>query len=508
MEKTLCSLLVFVFLGASAVEPWELSRAYQPLPRAHAKAKGPHLIPERLNELILKSSKAVHKPCLQFSLEDLHELLRTIYNQTNPVFEAIYNVAKDNRSLRHAELESLEREFETELELAQEDPRNLDVFKSGKCADILNLYVHHLSEKTRVQIARILTLPLMAKPPEDLGSCSGQVQDIYLRQLTCTSCHYGDSTDTAAQPPDQVYPVKHNPDRRNVSQNITCKIGEGTWDGNPHNWNRTRRCDEDCWDPICGVCDGVGGIANSDRADDFRPTPCEPIMSADEYRQLNGGSDPSPPLFPKVYTNNNTFFLLIGIKNDPFCFQVFPGPNSTFTNCYQPNQGIAYADTKNRRQIRNDYTRKGNLLSNITTHIYHGAPELNDMQIVLKKYAVGQDFCICVKVGGPTSQYVSEPIGVVKEDSLVDSKYLGRERIGVEYLWTTMVLDHWVKGPHHTWVDPYTKQIVRMWQPFNGLQVLDPSSWQDSVAADVWDEDMKDRAACKGRISVKCDSLL
>jgi len=37
-----------------------------------------------------------------------------------------------------------------------------------------------------------------------------------------------------------------------------------------------------------------------------------------------------------------------------------------------------------------------------------------------------------------------------------------------------MVLDHWVKGPHHIWKDPETGYIVRMWQPWNGLSVWDP----------------------------------
>ena len=32
-------------------------------------------------------------------------------------------------------------------------------------------------------------------------------------------------------------------------------------------------------------------------------------------------------------------------------------------------------------------------------------------------------------------------------------------------------LDHWAYGPHHVWVYPENGQILRMWQPFNGLQV-------------------------------------
>ena len=49
--------------------------------------------------------------------------------------------------------------------------------------------------------------------------------------------------------------------------------------------------------------------------------------------------------------------------------------------------------------------------------------------------------------------------------------YIGRENIGVEYIGEVRDLDHWAFGPHHLWSDPTTGDIVRMWQPFNGLQV-------------------------------------
>lgn len=39
-----------------------------------------------------------------------------------------------------------------------------------------------------------------------------------------------------------------------------------------------------------------------------------------------------------------------------------------------------------------------------------------------------------------------------------------------EYLKSEIVADHWVKGPHHFWIDVSTNLMVREWQPFNGLQ--------------------------------------
>ena len=44
-----------------------------------------------------------------------------------------------------------------------------------------------------------------------------------------------------------------------------------------------------------------------------------------------------------------------------------------------------------------------------------------------------------------------------------------------------LTVDHWVKGPHHAFVDIESKQIVRMWQPYNGLEVFDPEKWKLGV---------------------------
>ena len=32
------------------------------------------------------------------------------------------------------------------------------------------------------------------------------------------------------------------------------------FDGNPHGWDRKRRCDHTAYEPPCGACEGYGGI--------------------------------------------------------------------------------------------------------------------------------------------------------------------------------------------------------------------------------------------------------
>merc|ERR1719266_2312291 len=146
-------------------------------------------------------------------------------------------------------------------------------------------------------------------------------------------------------------------------------------------------------------------------------------------------------MFPDEFANTGIHDLLIGIKNDPFCFKSFPGPNSTFDNCYMRNEGALYYDWPNRR-MKFVYNRWwSHILSNMTQHIYHN--DGNDeymMNIVIKKFMLGiWDFCVCA----------DPKVGVVAPQAFRNATYVGRERIGVEYIWQFFDADHWVKGPHH-----------------------------------------------------------
>ena len=38
-----------------------------------------------------------------------------------------------------------------------------------------------------------------------------------------------------------------------------------------------------------------------------------------------------------------------------------------------------------------------------------------------------------------------------------------------------LLVDHFVKGPHHVWTDVESRNIVRLWQPYNGLEIFDPA---------------------------------
>ena len=52
------------------------------------------------------------------------------------------------------------------------------------------------------------------------------------------------------------------------------------------------------------------------------------------------------------------------------------------------------------------------------------------------------------------------------------------------YSFSVEEVDHWAFGPHHAWTKPETGDILRMWQPFNGLQIY-PGGVGKSPQVDV-----------------------
>jgi hypothetical protein len=243
-------------------------------------------------------------------------------------------------------------------------------------------------------------------------------------------------------------------------------------DGNPHGWDRKRRCDDEDYDPPCDLCEGYGGVAWSDRGSDIKLTTCTPIGRPEEVDK----STISEPFLPDVFTNEGFYEVLIGMKTNPLCIGAFPGPDSLGDHCYTPQQGTFHYDWNNY-QLRIDYNVKG-YLANSTLITYHNK---GDMWII-SDYSIFKQ-CICID---PGRRYNITIYPVNPKFLKEGSRYIGREKLGIEYLWQERIVDHWVKGPHHVWVDVATGKIIRMWQPWNGLEVFDPEKWVLSADPNVF----------------------
>lgn len=242
-------------------------------------------------------------------------------------------------------------------------------------------------------------------------------------------------------------------------------------DGNPHNWDRLRRCDHTDYDPPCGVCEGYGGIPYGDENDEITLTSCVAISNVSDV------PNPVKPVWDNSWKVDPYFEVLIGKKTDPFCFSVIPSNDSVGELCYRPDYGAQYYDVGgDSRALRfnlNSLTPVGN----ITSKIIHQDTNfwiVNDIPIG-KRINMIQCICSTVQEGGDASKELMYPVNPTWTDQMF---YIGREDIGIEYTDTTMVLEHFAFGPHHLWSHPETGEIIRMWQPFNGLQVFPAGTYK------------------------------
>jgi hypothetical protein len=92
---------------------------------------------------------------------------------------------------------------------------------------------------------------------------------------------------------------------------------------------------------------------------------------------------------------------------------------------------------------------------------------------IVNTLPLGIKQCICTepREGG---DHTSKEVFPLQYNWTNRLSFVGLEKVGIEYIQppTQMVLEHWNYGPHHIWSVPGTGSIIRMWQPFNGLQVF------------------------------------
>lgn len=282
------------------------------------------------------------------------------------------------------------------------------------------------------------------------------------------------------------------------------RLAAATCDGNPHNWDRVRRCDayndacpDAAWAGNCGVCEGIGGIPTSDDNGAIKVPKCEVVHTAAEVAE-RGLAAPVKPRFEKRFINTGFYEVQIFVKHDPLCIAQIPSIVSNGTHCYKPQEGTFNYDEPSGR-LRIDYFKSETPLPgmNMTEYFYHEGtcvhPHITHYGILPSSIA-----CPCINV----------TVGIVSSDWAADAAYVGRAKLDVEYLGLSgQLVDHWIKGPHHAFVDVASGNIIRLWQPFNGLEVFDPTKWvkNPAVTAD-WNKTFELPLPCKveaGRLCIQ-----
>jgi len=396
--------------------------------------------------------------------------------------QKIYRSNDDRRSMM-LNTTAEYREHWAELNaIAQKHPHLAAPHVETHCREAVMWWTHHLTNDKRDELrATNITVPLL--PENEKKPCNGESKDekhlcVSLEvPNSCDWCHSTQAKHDAGvpgtTPPNALNPKYHGPD-----------------DGNPHGWDRKRRCDQDQM-PRCQLCEGVGGHAYGDANDQIDMVDCEVVANASDV----DNSTVHWPLYPKAFTISKVdgrpgyADTLIGWKTDPFCFSFFPQNDSHGELCYRSQDGVAkYYDIANER-TRTDYnvqlTGPFSHFPNISSSIMQV-----DWQMWIQNHLWVVDQCVCANPSGQHCTNEKPCYSYVWHwDTFKTAQYLGRENIGVEWLDNAgvgknskmMELDHFIMWTHHAWTDPKSGRIVRMWKPFNGLQNYDPESWTDSI---------------------------
>jgi len=248
----------------------------------------------------------------------------------------------------------------------------------------------------------------------------------------------------------------------------TATLTAAQTDGNPHGWDRQRRCDNVDYDPPCGLCEGVGGDVWGDKNEDIKITACEPVALAAD---LSAEIQADYPKLKQMFTQNGHHEVMITDKTNAFCKGGFPGPDSTKDHCYQRQEGAFIYDWANYR-LKMHLNVKG-IPTNTTTDITH----VKGNMWIVNDLGLGVNQCICTAPGEAFGIDIYPLNYDFMNPDRADVRFIGRENLFIEFIEKTMEVDHWVQGPHHIWVDTATRRIVRMWQPWNGLEIWDPEEW-------------------------------
>merc|ERR1712110_721541 len=137
--------------------------------------------------------------CESFSIDDLHEMQRELFNARTHELDAVYKKAGDTRLMAHDSAESLEGEQAKVSSI--EDLALQAKARDGACHEMVMWYIHHLSEKAREEIKDRLTLPLLPKVQHDTPATpladadAATVHKRYTEQASCAVCHINPSQD-------------------------------------------------------------------------------------------------------------------------------------------------------------------------------------------------------------------------------------------------------------------------------------------------------------------------
>ena len=261
----LCGCAVTVGVDARLGDA-DVERAKTKIPRTAFKGVGQTAMSRALNGHLLRKEQYV-QACDDWTPLELQEFMGAIEGHRNRDLQAIYESAHDRRRLTIGDGDYIThwRRLNT---LVEANPQLIDPQRDAHCREAVMWWTHHLTEEKRIELrTRNITVPLL--PPGEKRPCGGSggeaEEEVCVHLEQANSCDWCHSTQAA-----------HDAGVPGTSMPNALKFTDGPDDGNPHGWDRLRRCDQDQL-PRCKPCEGIGGHAYGDKNDQIDLVECSVV---------------------------------------------------------------------------------------------------------------------------------------------------------------------------------------------------------------------------------------
>jgi len=229
----------------------DLTRASQAQPRPDY-LENTKSISAKLNQHLALDLKLKTAPCDSFTMDELKALQRALHCQLSTELNGVYKAKPDRRALRFDSLDAFEGHWKAQEEEIEKDASAHGTLRAARCAEVVQWYVHHLTEEGRSAFKdKAAVLPQMA--PFDMSvsasNASAATKAAYSTSYTCVSGHNNNETNalngTGSYPywPEEVtynatgfgpYPFWLGPVSADISQGVGIQVS----------WSRTKKAEK------------------------------------------------------------------------------------------------------------------------------------------------------------------------------------------------------------------------------------------------------------------------
>lgn len=450
----------------------DLKRAKQRVPRAPWKGSSFAGMAKLLSQHLSKSGHLI-RSCEEWTIGELQQLQRRLFNESEPELLSIYDAVVDNRRQRFKTLAPLEAHW-AKIDAAAATFGGLaKVRRDGLCHEAVMSAVHQISAQSLKRILddrqALPSLPahrheLHADPTEASGPAAEArlaVHNEYEHQVSCQQCHTGTIVDPVWQDATLPKPVHHA-------------------DKESERLERLRTCDYQA-QPPCGPCEGLGGKRWGEGLNEFSPIPCTVIHGPEKPPTTKGR-------YPELGSASFT-----GETRSPLEIRPKAGEHVK----YFPMNGNISVDYRGTVMFRQRYDF-GAMGAEVSVQTYEQAKNMDPGATI----GAGGPSCECrASIAGLFHRNCfdpSDPLDPLKlSPQEGGSAYLGRIKVKLDGDSQAgsgeFIADHYMKWAFHFLVDANSSSSsfglpLRLYGPMGVRQVFENWNLEDPANArpDIW----------------------